>query len=57
MRLLTEAVGISRSWRLEDRAEYAGRLSRPQRLYEWFGFERIEPSGFVLGRPISVATA
>jgi GNAT superfamily N-acetyltransferase len=24
------------------------------RLYEWFGFERVEPSGFVLGRPISV---
>jgi [ribosomal protein S18]-alanine N-acetyltransferase len=28
---------------------------RAHRLYEWFGFERVEPSGFVLGRPISVA--
>ncbi len=30
---------------------------RAHRLYEWFGFERVEPSGFVLGRPISVASA
>ncbi|HEY7022892.1 MAG TPA: GNAT family N-acetyltransferase [Ktedonobacterales bacterium] len=31
--------------------------TRAHRLYEWFGFERVEPSGFVLGRPISVASA
>ncbi len=26
---------------------------RAHRLYEWFGFDRVEPSGFVLGRPIA----
>lgn len=31
--------------------------TRAHRLYEWFGFERVEPSGFVLGRSISVASA
>jgi len=31
--------------------------TRAHRLYEWFGFERVEPSGFVLGRPVSVASA
>jgi ribosomal-protein-alanine N-acetyltransferase len=31
--------------------------TRAHRLYEWFGFERVEPSGFVLGRPIAVASA
>jgi [ribosomal protein S18]-alanine N-acetyltransferase len=31
--------------------------TRAHRLYEWFGFERVEPSGFVLGLPISVASA
>jgi [ribosomal protein S18]-alanine N-acetyltransferase len=30
--------------------------TRAHRLYEWFGFERVEPSGFVLGRPISITT-
>jgi GNAT superfamily N-acetyltransferase len=29
--------------------------TRAHRLYEWFGFERVEPAGFVLGRQISVA--
>jgi hypothetical protein len=28
---------------------------RAHRLYEWFGFERVEPSGFVLGRRIAIA--
>jgi ribosomal protein S18 acetylase RimI-like enzyme len=31
--------------------------TRAHRLYEWFGFERVEPAGFVLGRPISVPGA
>jgi ribosomal protein S18 acetylase RimI-like enzyme len=30
--------------------------TRAHRLYEWFGFERVEPSGFVLGRSISTAS-
>jgi GNAT superfamily N-acetyltransferase len=29
---------------------------RAHRLYEWFGFERVEPSGFVLGRTVSIAS-
>jgi len=31
--------------------------TRAHRLYEWFGFERVEPAGFVLGRPIQVANS
>jgi ribosomal-protein-alanine N-acetyltransferase len=31
--------------------------TRAHRLYEWFGFERVEPAGFVLGRPIQIADA
>jgi [ribosomal protein S18]-alanine N-acetyltransferase len=30
--------------------------TRAHRLYEWFGFERVEPSGFVLGRQTSITT-
>jgi GNAT superfamily N-acetyltransferase len=29
--------------------------TQAHRLYEWFGFERVEPSGFILGRPITSA--
>jgi GNAT superfamily N-acetyltransferase len=56
VRLLSEAIAyFARAGATRILLNTQEDNTRAHRLYEWFGFERVEPSGFILGRRITSA--
>jgi [ribosomal protein S18]-alanine N-acetyltransferase len=55
VRLLAEAVEyFARASAMRILLNTQEDNTRAHHLYEWFGFQRVEPSGFVLGRPLTI---